>query len=45
MAMFSELPPEDNVLFFCERPDWEDITPLEQYENTPPIAPIFYRRM
>jgi protein farnesyltransferase/geranylgeranyltransferase type-1 subunit alpha len=29
-------------LLFCERPDWADLTPLDQYENLTPIAPILY---
>lgn len=33
---------EDSPPLFCERLDWADITPLEQYENISPIAPIFY---
>ena len=33
---------EDRPLLFCERPDWADLTPLEQYENLTPIAPILY---
>lgn len=33
---------EDSPLLFCERPDWADVTPLEQYENLTPIAPILY---
>ena len=27
---------------FAERPEWADVQPLEQYEITNPIAPIFY---
>ncbi|EIM88998.1 protein prenylyltransferase [Stereum hirsutum FP-91666 SS1] len=27
---------------FCERPEWEDVTPIAQYENITPLAPIFY---
>ncbi|KAF8809403.1 protein prenylyltransferase [Phlegmacium glaucopus] len=42
MANFSESPPEDSPLLFCERPDWADVTPLEQYETITPIAPIIY---
>lgn len=33
---------EDSPLLFRERPDWADLTPLEQYENLTPIAPILY---
>ena len=30
-------------LMYCERPDWEDVTPIPQYEGVnSPIAPIFY---
>ncbi|TFK21348.1 protein prenylyltransferase [Coprinopsis marcescibilis] len=28
--------------FFSERPEWEDVVPLEQYENMAPLAPIMY---
>ena len=33
---------EEGPLLYCERPDWADLTPLEQYENLIPIAPILY---
>jgi len=33
---------EEGPLLYCERPDWGDLTPLEQYENLTPIAPILY---
>jgi protein farnesyltransferase/geranylgeranyltransferase type-1 subunit alpha len=33
---------EDEPQMFCEREDWQDVTPLEQYENMAPIAPIMY---
>ncbi|KAH6879372.1 hypothetical protein BKA70DRAFT_1127296, partial [Coprinopsis sp. MPI-PUGE-AT-0042] len=33
---------DDEPQLFCEREDWEDVTPLEQYENMAPIAPIMY---
>ena len=33
---------EEGPLLYCERPDWADLTPLEQYENLTPIAPILY---
>ena len=39
MASISD---EDSPLLFCERPDWADLTPLDQYENLTPIAPILY---
>jgi protein farnesyltransferase/geranylgeranyltransferase type-1 subunit alpha len=38
----SESSSEDNTLLFCERTDWADVTPIEQYETITPIAPIFY---
>jgi protein farnesyltransferase/geranylgeranyltransferase type-1 subunit alpha len=33
---------DEDRLLFRERPDWADLTPLEQYENLTPIAPILY---
>ena len=33
---------EEEPQLFCEREDWQDVTPLEQYENMAPIAPIMY---
>ncbi|GLB42223.1 putative protein prenyltransferase alpha subunit repeat [Lyophyllum shimeji] len=27
---------------YAERPEWKDVTPLPQYEDANPIAPIFY---
>ncbi|KAF9522236.1 hypothetical protein CPB83DRAFT_864730 [Crepidotus variabilis] len=33
---------DDDELLFSERPEWSDVTPLEQYENLNPLAPIFY---
>lgn len=32
----------DEPLLFAERPEWADVTPLEQYENFTPLAPILY---
>ncbi|KAG6336999.1 hypothetical protein ID866_2100 [Astraeus odoratus] len=32
----------DNPLLFAERPEWQDVVPLEQYEGVRPLAPIFY---
>ncbi|KAL4079430.1 hypothetical protein J3A83DRAFT_1093171 [Scleroderma citrinum] len=32
---------EDEPLF-AERPEWEDVVPLAQYESVKPLAPIFY---
>lgn len=28
--------------FYAERPEWADVTPVEQYEGVTPVAPIFY---
>lgn len=33
---------EEEPQLFCERQEWEDVMPLEQYENMAPIAPIMY---
>ncbi|KAG6818790.1 hypothetical protein H0H93_001600, partial [Arthromyces matolae] len=33
---------DDGDLLYSERPDWNDVTPLPQYEDPNPIAPIFY---
>ena len=33
---------DDDVPLYSTRPEWSDITPLEQYENLNPIAPIAY---
>ncbi|KIP06799.1 hypothetical protein PHLGIDRAFT_106551 [Phlebiopsis gigantea 11061_1 CR5-6] len=41
----SYLSSEDDVapLLYCERPEWQDVTPISQYEAvSSPIAPIFY---
>lgn len=41
----SHLSGDDDVtpLLYCERPEWEDVTPVSQYEAVnSPIAPIFY---
>jgi hypothetical protein len=27
---------------YAERPEWNDVTPLSQYENVNPLAPILY---
>ncbi|KAI0064281.1 protein prenylyltransferase [Artomyces pyxidatus] len=34
--------PSDTILF-AERPEWADLTPVSQYENIQPLAPIFYK--
>jgi len=33
---------DDRDALYSLRPEWSDITPLEQYENLNPIAPIAY---
>lgn len=34
---------DSDVLLYCERPEWADVTPIPQYEGVGnPIAPIFY---
>ncbi len=33
---------DDKIPLFAERPEWADVTPLEQYENLTPLAPILY---
>ncbi|KAG6829053.1 hypothetical protein H0H87_012754 [Tephrocybe sp. NHM501043] len=33
---------DDDAPFYSERPEWSDVTPLAQYEDEKPIAPIFY---
>ena len=38
----SSLPTDDRSLLYAERPEWSDVTPLAQYEDANPIAPIFY---
>jgi len=30
------------LVLFSERPEWADVTPLEQYEGVNPLAPIYY---
>ncbi|KAG6828819.1 hypothetical protein H0H92_006644 [Tricholoma furcatifolium] len=32
----------DEIPLYSERPEWSDVTPLAQYEDPDPIAPIFY---
>jgi len=32
----------DSPLLYADRPGWNDVTPLAQYEDANPIAPIFY---
>lgn len=27
---------------YAERPEWADVTPIEQYEGVNPVAPIYY---
>lgn len=27
---------------YAEQPEWADVTPLSQYENVNPLAPILY---
>ncbi|KIY48940.1 protein prenylyltransferase [Fistulina hepatica ATCC 64428] len=29
-------------ILYSERPEWQDVKPLPQYENVNPLAPIFY---
>jgi hypothetical protein len=29
-------------VLYAERPEWSDLTPIPQYENIQPLAPIFY---
>lgn len=29
-------------ILYAERPEWSDLTPIPQYENIQPLAPIFY---
>lgn len=33
---------EDSAALYAERPEWNDVTPLVQYEEANPAAPIFY---
>ena len=33
---------EEDQSLFADKPEWADVVPLEQYEGTTPIAPIFY---
>ncbi|KAF8153149.1 hypothetical protein B0H34DRAFT_663021 [Crassisporium funariophilum] len=39
--MFDASGDEDPPLF-CERKEWGDVVPVEQYEGVVPLAPIFY---
>ncbi|KDR77230.1 hypothetical protein GALMADRAFT_246519 [Galerina marginata CBS 339.88] len=32
----------DDALLYADRPEWNDVQPLEQYEDINPLAPIFY---
>lgn len=32
----------EEVPLYAERPEWQDVTPISQYEGMNPIAPIFY---
>lgn len=38
------MPPVDiaDSVPYSERPEWSDLTPVAQYENIQPLAPIFY---
>lgn len=36
------LPMHEDQPLFANKPEWADVVPLEQYEGTTPIAPIFY---
>ena len=40
MSDISSLDEEPEL--FSARLDWADVVPLQQYENSNPIAPIFY---
>ncbi|KAF8069038.1 hypothetical protein FPV67DRAFT_1580714 [Lyophyllum atratum] len=42
LASSSRTSAEDSVALYAERPEWNDVTPLPQYEDANPIAPIFY---
>ncbi|KAF5379034.1 hypothetical protein D9615_006017 [Tricholomella constricta] len=33
---------QEEPALYAERPEWNDVTPLSQYEDAAPIAPIFY---
>lgn len=33
---------EETIALYADRPEWSDVTPLAQYEDANPIAPIFY---
>lgn len=33
---------DDTTILFADRPEWADIVPQEQYEDSDPVAPIFY---
>ncbi|KAK7047435.1 CAAX geranylgeranyltransferase alpha subunit [Paramarasmius palmivorus] len=33
---------EEDYVLYANRPEWADVTPLEQYENDQPLAPIHY---
>ncbi|KIY70276.1 protein prenylyltransferase [Cylindrobasidium torrendii FP15055 ss-10] len=33
---------DDEPQLFSERPEWKDVTPVYQYENVNPLAPILY---
>lgn len=33
---------EEDIVLYANRPEWADITPIEQHENDQPLAPIHY---
>ncbi|KAI6148522.1 hypothetical protein BKA82DRAFT_459774 [Pisolithus tinctorius] len=33
---------QNQSALYAERPEWEDVVPLPQYESVKPLAPIFY---
>ncbi|KAH8103042.1 protein prenylyltransferase [Cristinia sonorae] len=33
---------DDEAQLYCEKSEWQDITPIPQYDGINPIAPIFY---
>ncbi|KAG7095416.1 hypothetical protein E1B28_006165 [Marasmius oreades] len=33
---------EENTVPYANRPEWADVTPIEQHENDQPLAPIHY---
>lgn len=35
----------DEFVFYKDRPDWQDIEPIPEFEPCPPIAPIDYSDM